>query len=50
MKINKIRIKNFKSIEDEEIELTDFNTIVGQNNHGKTNLYEAIEWFYNSKI
>jgi putative ATP-dependent endonuclease of OLD family len=22
---------------------------VGQNNHGKTNLFEAIEWFYNAK-
>jgi predicted ATP-dependent endonuclease of OLD family len=24
-----------------------FNVLVGRNNHGKTNFFEAIEWFYN---
>ena len=26
-----------------------FSVFVGQNNHGKTNLFEAINWFFNSK-
>lgn len=27
----------------------DFNIFVGQNNHGKTNFFEAIDWFYGPK-
>lgn len=46
MKIKKIAIKNFRSIKEAEISPTGFNVFVGQNNHGKTNLFEALEWFY----
>lgn len=46
MKISKITIKNFRSVESAEIPPTAFNVLVGQNNHGKTNIFEAIEWFY----
>lgn len=48
MKISKIIIKNFRSIEYAEIVPSAFNVLVGQNNHGKTNFFEAIEWFYNA--
>lgn len=48
MKIRKITIQNFRSIEKAEIEVTDFNIFVGQNNCGKTNLFEALEFFFNS--
>jgi putative ATP-dependent endonuclease of OLD family len=46
MKISKIRIENFRSIESAVFEPTDFNIYVGQNNCGKTNFFEAIEFFF----
>lgn len=47
MKINKIKIQNFRSIKDAEFIVSDFNIFVGQNNCGKTNFFEAIEFFFN---
>ncbi len=49
MKIQKIQIKNYRSIKELDIDVESFNVFVGQNNHGKTNLFEAIEWFFNAK-
>lgn len=49
MKISNIKIENFKSIESANIAVADFSIFVGQNNHGKTNIFNAIEWFYNTK-
>jgi len=46
MKISKITISKFRSIEGASFACKDFNVFVGQNNCGKTNLFEAIEWFY----
>ncbi len=46
MKIAKIIVKNFRSIKDAEITPGNFNIFVGQNNHGKTNFFEAIDWFF----
>ena len=43
MRIKNIQIRNFRSIKHAEIESADFNVFVGQNNHGKTNIFEAIE-------
>ncbi len=47
MKINRIKIENFRSIRTAEFHTTDFNICVGQNNCGKTNFFEAIEFFFN---
>lgn len=47
MKINRIKIENFRSIKETEFATTDFNIFVGQNNCGKTNFFEAIEFFFN---
>ncbi|MFZ5978985.1 MAG: chromosome segregation protein SMC [Hydrotalea sp. AMD] len=47
MKISNIRIENFRSIETTSFDPTDFNICVGQNNCGKTNFFEAIEFFFN---
>ena len=44
MKIKSILVKNFKSIREAYINTSSFNVFVGQNNHGKTNLFQAIEW------
>lgn len=49
MRISKIRVENFRSIQLAELDLSEFNVFVGKNNHGKTNLFEAIEWFYTGK-
>jgi len=49
MKITKIFISNYRSIKKEEINSDLFNIFVGQNNHGKTNLFEAIDWFFNGQ-
>jgi len=47
LKIRRIKIENFRSIKSAEFNLTDFNIFVGQNNSGKTNFFEAIEFFFN---
>lgn len=47
MKIKKISIENFRSIKQANILVSDFNIFVGQNNCGKTNLFEALEFFFN---
>ncbi len=48
MRINKITVNCFRSITSAvDLNLCEFNVFIGQNNHGKTNFFEAIEWFYN---
>jgi putative ATP-dependent endonuclease of OLD family len=47
MRITKITVDNFRSIKYADFCPSEFSVFVGQNNHGKTNLFEAIEWFYN---
>ncbi len=49
MKITRIEVENFRSIKNYDFEVSDFNIFVGQNNHGKTNLFEAINWFDSGK-
>ncbi len=49
MKIQRIHIKNFKSIVDLEIiEPNPFTVFVGPNGSGKSNIFEALEFFYMS--
>ena len=49
MKIKEIRINNFRSIKEVVVNPSRFNVLVGQNNHGKSNFFEAVEWFYGGK-
>ena len=42
--ISKINIENFKSIINQEFELSEFTPLVGYNNAGKSNILEAIKW------
>jgi predicted ATPase len=45
--IHKVRLKNFKRIEDETFELTDFDLLVGANNSGKSTFLQALAiWQY----
>jgi putative ATP-dependent endonuclease of the OLD family len=46
MKIIRIKIENFRSIKQTQFTTTDFNIYVGQNNCGKTNFFEALEFFF----
>jgi AAA15 family ATPase/GTPase len=46
MKIASVHVVNFRSIEEATLEFTDFNILIGQNNTGKTNFFEALDWFY----
>ncbi|HAS14840.1 MAG TPA: chromosome segregation protein SMC [Idiomarina abyssalis] len=47
MKISRVCVDNFRSIGNAEFDCSNFNVFVGQNNAGKTNFFEAIEWFFN---
>lgn len=46
MRITRICVRNFRSIEDISISVKNLNILVGQNNHGKTNFLNAISWFF----
>ena len=46
MKITRIKIENFRSIKNTEFNTSDFNIAVGQNNCGKTNFFEAIQFLF----
>ncbi|WP_057787434.1 ATP-dependent endonuclease [Alishewanella sp. WH16-1] len=46
MKIEKITIKNWRSIKDQVIYAQDLMVIIGQNNHGKSNLLSSILFFF----
>lgn len=49
MKISRIVICNFRSLRNAEFSPSAFNIFVGRNNHGKSNIFEALEWFYSGK-
>lgn len=46
MKIQSIEIKNWRSIKELKITAQDLMIIIGQNNHGKSNLLSAILFFF----
>lgn len=46
MKLSRIRIHNFRSITDADIEAHDFLMLVGANNAGKSNVITALRCFY----
>lgn len=51
MKIKKISIKNFRGIKSlEDLELSDFTTIVGKNDAGKSTILYAIRAFIDEKV
>jgi putative ATP-dependent endonuclease of the OLD family len=49
MRIARITVENYRSIKNAQVAPTAFSVFVGQNNHGKTNFFEAIEWFFTAK-
>lgn len=47
--IKRIRIKNFRSLVDETIDLSDLNFFVGKNDSGKSNVLKALNLFFNDE-
>ncbi len=46
MKIQTIKVHNFRSIKDQIFDLTDYSLLVGANDSGKSNIIDAIRVFY----
>lgn len=50
MKLNKLKLKNFRSYSQEtEITVSDLNVIIGKNDVGKSTILEALDIFFNGK-
>lgn len=47
--IQRIRVKNFRSLIDETIELSNYNFFVGKNDSGKSNVLKALNLFFNKE-
>lgn len=50
MSIEKIIINNYKSIKKSTLDLNQLNVIIGENGTGKTNIIDAINFFYSNLI
>lgn len=50
MRISKIILENFRGYDYEEIEFNRFNCIVGKNDVGKSTIFEAIKWFFDTSL
>ena len=46
MRVNNIRIVNFRSLVNLEFSINDYSVILGKNNEGKSNVLRAIKRFY----
>ena len=46
MKIKNIQIKNWRSIVSETVDFNDLMILIGQNNHGKSNILSALLFFF----
>ena len=46
MKLQRLRIHNFRSIIDADVEVHDYTMLVGANNAGKSNALSALRAFY----
>jgi len=49
MKLQEIKIKNFRSIKDLHVVINQYTILVGCNNAGKSNVLNAIDWFLNPR-
>lgn len=50
MKITKVEVTNFRTLLSSKVETSNLSIFVGQNNHGKTNFFEALRWFFNGPL
>ncbi len=49
MYIKKVKVKNFRSLADAEINLKDYTAVVGLNDSGKSNFLRALNLFFNGQ-
>lgn len=47
MKLKNIHIKNFRSIKDLSFDIDNFLCLIGKNNTGKSNIFNALDMFFN---
>lgn len=50
MSVIRIKIENYKSIRKCDIAITNINLLIGENGTGKTNILEAINYFYSNML
>ena len=48
MRIKKLIINNFRAFKHAEIDFDDFSCIIGKNDTGKSTIFAALEWFFDS--
>ena len=48
MKLRRLHIQGFRSIQSITFEVDDFLCFIGQNNHGKSNIFQALALFFSS--
>jgi len=48
MPLVRIKIENFKSIKSCDLSVSDLNILIGENGTGKTNILDAINYFYSN--
>lgn len=49
MKIQSVRIKNFRALKDVQIPFDSVTTLIGPNGAGKSTVLRALDWFFNGK-
>lgn len=47
MRIQQVRIKNFRMLKDVEIDFDEVTTFIGPNGSGKSTVLRALDWFFN---
>ncbi|MFD7655239.1 ATP-dependent endonuclease [Actinosynnema sp. NPDC059797] len=47
MRIARVRIRNFRCLEDVEVRFDDVTTLIGPNGVGKSTVLRALDWFFN---
>ena len=50
MRLNKVRIKNYRSCRDVEIDIANLHALVGANNAGKSSVLRALDFFFNPSV
>ena len=50
MKLKRIEVKKFKTIENVTIDIDDLSILIGENNSGKSNILRAIDLFYQETV
>ncbi|MEI9906889.1 MAG: AAA family ATPase [Actinomycetota bacterium] len=47
MRVKRVRITNFRCLQDIEIEFDQITTFIGPNGVGKSTVLRALDWFFN---